>query len=188
MVYVDGHPLLVDAGNMVYNAKTFSDARYTLWNCRSMYHNVPLIGGFEQCAGAEYAARNFRALPDGASLDMAGAYPAEAGVLSAIRGALVTTDGVQIADEITLQAPEAVTFTMLAREKPEIRPDGIEFAHARMEISPMLAAAVEEIPVTDARMAKNWHGSLWRIALTAEAGRHHRLTIKISKNNFANQE
>ena len=32
----------------------------------------------------------FRALPDGASLDMAGAYPAEAGVLSAIRGALVT--------------------------------------------------------------------------------------------------
>lgn len=47
MVYVDGHPLLVDAGNMVYTAKTFSDARYTLWNCRSMYHNVPLIGGFE---------------------------------------------------------------------------------------------------------------------------------------------
>lgn len=188
MVYVDGHPLLVDAGNMVYTAKTFSDARYTLWNCRSMYHNVPLIGGFEQCAGAEYAARNFRALPDGASLDMAGAYPAEAGVLSAIRGALVTPDGVQIADKITLQAPEAVTFTMLAREKPEIRPDGIEFAHARMEISPMLAAVVEEIPVTDARMAKNWHGSLWRIALTAEAGRHHRLTIKISRNNFANQE
>lgn len=188
MVYVDGHPLLVDAGNMVYTAKTFSDARYTLWNCRSMYHNVPLIGGFEQCAGAEYAARNFRTLPDGASLDMAGAYPAEAGVLSAIRGAWVTTDGVQIADEITLQAPEAVVFTLIAREKPEIRPDGIEFAHARMEISPMPAAAVEEIPVTDARMAKNWHGSLWRIALTAEAGRHHRMTIKISRNNFANQE
>ena len=40
----------------------------------------------------------------------------------------------------------------------------------------------------DARMAKNWHGSLWRIALTAEAGRHHRLSIKISKNNFAKQE
>ena len=119
---------------------------------------------------------------------MAGAYPAEAGVLSAIRGALVTPDGVQIADEITLQAPKAVVFTLIAREKPEIRPDGIEFAHARMEIRPMLAAAVEEIPVTDARMAKNWHGSLWRIALTAEAGRHHRLTIKISRNNFANQE
>ena len=52
----------------------------------------------------------------------------------------------------------------------------------------MLAAAVEEIPVTDARMAKNWHGSLWRIALTAEAGKHHRLSIKISRNNFAKQE
>ena len=60
----------------------------------------------------------------------------------------------------------------------ELQPEG----------SALLAAAVEEIPVTDARMAKNWHGSLWRIALTAEAGRHHRLTIKISRNNFANQE
>ena len=108
--------------------------------------------------------------------------------LSAIRSAWVTPDGVQIADEITLQAPKAVVFTLMTREKPEIRPDGIEFAHARMEISPMLAATVEEIPVTDARMAKNWHGSLWRIALTAEAGRHHRLSIKISRNNFAKQE
>ena len=60
----------------------------------------------------------------------------------------------------------------------ELQPEG----------SALLAAAVEEIPVTDARMAKNWHGSLWRIALTAEAGRHHRLSIKISKNNFAKQE
>ena len=60
----------------------------------------------------------------------------------------------------------------------ELQPEG----------SALLAAAVEEIPVTDARMAKNWHGSLWRISLTAEAGRHHRLTIKISRNNFANQE
>ena len=60
----------------------------------------------------------------------------------------------------------------------ELQPEG----------SALLAAAVEEIPVTDARMAKNWHGSLWRIALTAEAGRHHRLSIKISRNNFANQE
>ncbi len=111
MVYVDGHPLLVDAGNMVYTAKTFSDARYTLWNCRSMYHNVPLIGGFEQCAGAEYAARNFRTLLDGASLDMAGAYPAEAGVLSAIRSALVTPDGVQLRTKSPCKRRKPSRFT-----------------------------------------------------------------------------
>ena len=81
---------------------------------------------------------------------------------------------------------------------PDVLPDEKDYTRAlslsrlaydlESLVSPMLAAAVEEIPVTDARMAKNWHGSLWRIALTAEAGRHHRLSIKISRNNFANQE
>lgn len=188
MVYADAHPLLVDAGNMVYTAKTFSDARYTLWNCRSAYHNVPLIGGFEQCAGTQYAARDFQALLNGASMDMAGAYPAEAGVLRALRTAAVTADGVEITDEIDLQAQQAVTFVLMAREKPDIRADGIAFAHAWLALPPESSAAAEEIPVTDARMAQSWPGSLWRITLTSPKQTHHRLTLRIRKNIFAYKE
>lgn len=153
-----------------------------------MYHNVPLIGGFEQCAGAEYAARNFRALPDGASLDMAGALRRKRACCRRFAAHWSRRTGFKLRTKSPCKRRKPFVFTLIAREKPEIRPGGIEFAHARMEIRPMLAAAVEEIPVTDARMAKNLHGSLWRIALTAEAGRHHRLSIKISRNNFANQE
>ena len=181
MVYADAHPLLVDAGNLVYTAKTFSDARYTLWNCRSAYHNVPLIGGCEQCAGTQYAARDFQALPDGASLDAAGAYPAEAGVLRALRTAKIAQDAVLLTDEIDLKAPEAVVFTLLAREKPTLCPGGIAFAHADMTCTPLLAAAVEEIPVTDARMAQSWSGSLWRITLTSPKQMRHRLALQIRK-------
>ena len=36
-----------------------------------------------------------------------------------------------------------------------------------MAFDPALHAAVEEMPVTDARMARNFHGSLWRLTLEA---------------------
>ena len=48
----DGEPAVIDAGNMVYTAKTFSEERYTLWNVRAEWHNVPLVGGQEQREGA----------------------------------------------------------------------------------------------------------------------------------------
>ena len=70
---------------MVYTAKTFSDCRYELWNCRAMYHNVPIIGGHEQQAGAQYAARDVQEDVLGMALDLAAAYPAEAGVLQCRR-------------------------------------------------------------------------------------------------------
>ncbi|MBQ7137870.1 MAG: heparinase II/III family protein, partial [Clostridia bacterium] len=40
LIMANGDMQLVDAGNMVYTAKTFSDRRYELWNCRADYHNV----------------------------------------------------------------------------------------------------------------------------------------------------
>ena len=65
-----GEPAVVDAGNMVYTAKTFSGERYTLWNVQSAWHNLPEFGGCGQRAGGEYAARNVACLPDGMQLDM----------------------------------------------------------------------------------------------------------------------
>ena len=85
LIMANGDMQLVDAGNMVYTAKTFSGRRYELWNCRADYHNVPIIGGCEQQPGRQYAAKNVEKLPDGMALDMAAAYPAEAGVQTCTR-------------------------------------------------------------------------------------------------------
>lgn len=85
IVYKNGEPVLIDIGVGVYTAKTFSKDRYELFNCRSAFHNVPLINGKEQCQGKKYQARNVRYKQTDRysefALDIAGAYPEEAHVM-----------------------------------------------------------------------------------------------------------
>ncbi|MDW7695674.1 heparinase II/III family protein [Flammeovirgaceae bacterium SG7u.111] len=86
LVYVNGNPILVDAGKGTYTAKTFSDERYSIWNNQSAYHNVPVINGMMQKDGREFAAIDVKYKASNSyarfSLDMAKAYPKEAGVVS----------------------------------------------------------------------------------------------------------
>lgn len=82
IVYKDEEPLLIDLGVGTYTAQTFSDKRYELSNCRSAYHNIPLINGVEQRDGKQYRAKNvkFSSKKDWAvmAFDIAEAYPLEA--------------------------------------------------------------------------------------------------------------
>ncbi|MFN2155857.1 MAG: heparinase II/III family protein, partial [Anaerolineae bacterium] len=85
IVYVDGKPLVVDAGVETYSRKTFSPQRYEIWTMQSAYHSLlPTVDGIMQAPGGEFAARSveYAADDDGAqfSLDIAGAYPQEAGI------------------------------------------------------------------------------------------------------------
>jgi hypothetical protein len=67
VVAVDGVPLLVDAGQPTYTAKTFGPDRYDIQAMQSGWHNVPAPFGSEQGAGTEYAAKVLAA-PDTKSL------------------------------------------------------------------------------------------------------------------------
>jgi hypothetical protein len=84
VIYADGQPMIVDVGSGTYTAKTFSRRRYDLWYTQSNYHNLPIINGRGQSAGRSFGARDVacRLTPELASLtmDIAGAYPPEAGV------------------------------------------------------------------------------------------------------------
>ena len=181
MVWVGGAPQVVDAGNMTYTGKTFSSERYTLWNIRSMYHNVPLIGGFEQVNGWERRARNVEKLPDGLRLDLAPAYPGEAGVRECGRTAACADKGCRVEDVIRLDAPQAVTEVFLLRHKPEVRDGGV--CAGAIHIAPDVPMTVEigEIPVTDPRMARNYPGSLWRVGFTTREAKEHRLGFEITE-------
>jgi len=171
----------VDAGNMTYTGKTFSGERYTLWNTRSMYHSVPLIGGFEQMNGWERKARNVERLPDGLRLDLAPAYPGEAGVRECGRTAVCTEEGCRVGDVIRLDSPQAVTEVFLLRHRPEVI--GGDVCAGAIRISPDKPMTVEigEIPVTDPRMARNFPGSLWRVGFTAREAKEHRLGFEITE-------
>lgn len=84
MIYLNGQPMIVDAGRGNYTARTFSSQRYELWFTRSDYHNVPLVNGIDQKAGRQYEATQVESTVNEkeASLRMniAGAYPPEAGI------------------------------------------------------------------------------------------------------------
>ena len=183
----DDEPLnmqIVDAGNMVYTAKTFSDRRYELWNCRAAYHNVPMIGDCEQQPGREYAAKDVVCLPDGMALDMADAYPAEAGVSRCFREMRVAKDRLTIRDEIALNEEKAVTWVFMLRQKPVFEPQGCLFAEADHRLwlnwlNKDLTWQVEEIKINDARMTKSYPGSLWRLTLTAPPQRQHNVVFEI---------
>ena len=178
MLYVDGDPVMVDAGNMVYTAKTFSEARYTLWNTRSGFHNLPLIGGCEQLAGPQYAARDCRKLDNGLELDMAGAYGPEACVTQAKRFVSVAMGMLTLEDNIRLTQAKPVTWVFMLRNKPELEPGLIHMGPVSMELEEDLTPTVEEIPITDTRMAGSYPGSLWRLTLTAKPDVcHHRVFL-----------
>ena len=183
LMAVNGEMQVVDAGNMIYTAKTFSDRRYELWNCRAAYHNVPMIGSYEQQPGRQYAAKNVECLPNGMSLDMADAYPAEAGVQSCCRKLLLNGSRLSVMDDITLDEARPVTWVFMLRDEPIIEQED-QCCHGRKtnffvewrDTEP-LTAAVEPVEITDGRMQKSYPGTLWRLTLTAEPARTHSVHI-----------
>jgi len=85
VVALGGVPVLVDAGRPTYTAQTFGPDRYGIWTMQSSWHGVPEIRGVAQPAGAQYAARDVRAVAGASTtsltLDLALCYP-KAGVRS----------------------------------------------------------------------------------------------------------
>ncbi len=114
LLYVNGHPALVDAGAGTYTRRTFSSERYDIWYTQSHYHNLPTINGHGQQAGRQFAAKKVRhkANRNGASfsLDIAGAYPPEAGVKSWNRELkLLRGQAVMLEDKFQLERNSGLT-------------------------------------------------------------------------------
>ena len=174
LLMAGGDMQVVDAGNMIYTAKTFSSRRYELWNCRAMYHNVPIIGECEQQPGRRYAAKDVEKLPDGMALDMADAYPAEAGVQCCRRRMTLGSGVFRVQDAIALDAPQPVTWVFMLRHAPALHAGGCTLESGfRIRWAEGLTAAVETIDITDGRMQNSYPGSLWRLTLTAAPAQNH---------------
>lgn len=183
VVFLKGEPVAVDIGNMTYTAKTFSSRRYELFNTRSKYHSVPEIGGMEQCVGMEYAASEVNRLQNGLSVDLAGAYPAQAGAVHAVRTWNVSEDGVfSLSDEVTLEEDREVCFPVILREKPVEDGDGLLSGGMRLTWTSdgPVHMAVEEIRVEDARLANSYPGSLWKLSWTSEPAQKHTFCLTMT--------
>ena len=124
VVFDNGQPVFIDVGSGTYTAKTFSSERYTLWNVRSLYHNLPFFGEAEQHNGAQFAARAVSCTTDGKksvlSMDIAGAYPNGAEKWEREISLDREKAEITVKDSFRLTSAERVGFTFMTQQKPEL--------------------------------------------------------------------
>lgn len=143
VVYVDGKPLLIDTGVEPYTAKNASPQRYDIWTMSTNYHNLPQVNGHAQAAGSEYVAKDvvYESTDEGVSyqLDIAKAYPEEAGVTSWQRRLDFERGGdVTLADTYTLAKADALKLHLMTVSDVRID-DGV--------------LTLEEVPLADGRVS-----------------------------------
>lgn len=179
IVFYQGKPLIIDVGVETYTAKTFSERRYEIWTMQSGFHNLPIINGVEQTPGRAYRAGTVSYQSTSHStqfeVDIAGAYPKEAGIVSWVRSYELRRDvcsEVNIRDTYELTRAEKLQFVFMLSSEPELRDDYVllnaggtqlVMKHKGVEFLPQ----VERIPIEDARLRPVWGKYLYRVMFTA---------------------
>ena len=181
IVYKDGRPVLIDVGVETYTAKTFSAQRYEIWTMQSAYHNLPSFDGVMQCDGDAFAARDVTtALGESAveiEMELAGAYPPEAGVRSYRRQVRLDKGrGITITDRHEGDRP--ATLSLMLAAEPVIASDLVTLPGlATIAIAGGGMPLVEVIEIGDPRLRLAWPARLYRV-LVPLAGDELRLTIE----------
>ncbi|MBN1767299.1 MAG: heparinase II/III family protein [Prolixibacteraceae bacterium] len=175
VVYFDGEPLIIDVGVGTYTSKTFSKERYDIWTMQSGFHNLPKINGIDQKDGASYKAANLKYKKHKTevvfSLDIAGAYPAEAKVKSWTRTFKFNRKKeIEITENYCLHEYEKTTEIMLMTCcEPSITDKGVVLkmkdSQRLIAFDNSLTPTIEYIKITDQRLLKSWKPDMWRIKL-----------------------
>ncbi|WP_218093163.1 heparinase II/III family protein [Paenibacillus solanacearum] len=182
VVYADGLPVLIDVGVEEYSAKTFSAQRYEIWTMQSGYHSLPAIGGRMQQDGIAFRATDaqYASEPDRTelTLDIAGAYPPEAGIASWTRTCRLIRSPQAVVELEERYAfadgaggPFALNFMTCCQ--PQVDSGGgrivlrcSESTALAMEYdAAALSPAVETIPLEDKKLRNAWGDCLYRIVL-----------------------
>jgi len=129
-----GEQVLADLGCGEYNRDYFSSRRYTILCNRSLGHSVPLLDGFEQCAGAEYAGL-MRCEGERVLIDMTGAYPVSP-VQSCLRRFDLKPDGFDLADTFSYAEPCPVMERFVSLMEPEISGNRVLLCDAELCAGP----------------------------------------------------
>jgi hypothetical protein len=185
VVYLDGQPMIVDAGVGTYTAKTFSPQRYEIWTMQSAYHSLPTIDGVMQAPGREFAARAVKYSMDNGKaelqLDIAAAYPSEAHVQNWLRTIrLQRNKEVLVKENYRLTAPaKEITLSWLTpcqvRETTSgslrllsTMTGGAKAAELELLYNASdFSVRLEEVTLDDERLSSVWGAKLTRILLVA---------------------
>jgi len=200
VVYRDGRPLLIDPGVENYSRKTFSSRRYEIWTMQSAWHNLPTLNGVQQAPGRDHRADGAEMTSEGAlttfRLNIAGAYPEEAGVIHWWRTLRLERPGrVTLHDAYRLKAaPRSLVLHLMtpcavvAESPGQLRlerraiGEGRESASGAVTFDPALfTARVETLPMEDDILKKIWGEAIFRIHLESiHPGAEGEWTVRFS--------
>jgi len=181
IVYKNGTGFLIDTGNMTYSKDTFNENRYNIWTNRSEYHNLPIIHGFGQYKGKEYAATDVEYMKTDTevslSMNLKEAYENRDEIHKWIRkiehsfnsNEFVVTEDFSFAEEfeyeLCFMTPQNATYvngilTLKDANGAELQ---LVFEDADFDFK------VDEIKLEDEILRSNWGDYLYRVRLCAKA-------------------
>ncbi|GBU07353.1 heparinase [Bacteroidales bacterium] len=179
ILYHNNFPVFIEAGVGTYTRQTFSAERYSIWTMQSNYHNLPLINGFAQSFGSKYRSADvvFDAKKSIFSLNLAKAYPEEAGIVYWKRSYQLKNEGLSIEDDFKLKhAKENNQINFLSQQKPDIAKAGtivIDVDGTKIKMTydkSLFEPLVEKIDLPDKRLSRVWGDNIYRLSLRAKKG------------------
>lgn len=185
ILHVGSEPVFIDAGAEAYTGQTFGYDRYSLWQMRSAWHNLPMINGTEQIFGAEFMARDTRCHISlrRFSADISQAYSEAARCRSWVRRYSLRRETLRITDRFDLYSrvlPDTVNFLIQGtviipdsscNKRAESRRKEILIVNGnvsvRMTFPSSMSVYVTERRLDDEVMQKNWGSLLRRISFVS---------------------
>ncbi len=173
VVYYGGNPVLIDTGVGGYKKETFGPKRYTLTTHSSGYHNTVNVGEYLQCHGAQYRTEHesYDESSGKVSMQIKGAYPKEAGIISYVRECGIEDAKAVITDKFELDGEREVDIHFVTHREPKLL-DGcrVQLTEGRvMRYDERLSAEIEAYPAYDNVIESRWKASeLYNIHLRAK--------------------
>ena len=189
VLYYGGRPVFVDPSRGSYNNAYFGSERYNRWYTKSSYHSVPTVNGIEEGVGVAYASKDeiFDADNRTVTMELGGAFPTEAGIISMKRTCSIAGGEARITDTVKAHKESDIRFNYLTVDEPRIVKDGVlAIAEGRSFIyNTDLTLEIEKVtntylPFEDLDIERLWQRPcLWRIVLKKRAAEAEaRITVK----------
>lgn len=172
-LWADNYPIIIDAGVGTYTRQTFSSERYNIWTMQSGWHNLPVINGYEQPHGRNFKASDMKANKNSVELNIADAYPEEAGINNWTRSYSVKGREVKVTDRFDLEevkTSNVVNFLSwgdIDISKPGTVDINANGHKATLKYNPsQFDVKVTDQELPDTRLSNVWGSKISRISLT----------------------
>lgn len=179
IVFHDGNPVIVDIGPEAYTAPRYK------FSVQSAYHNLPTVGDVMQSnRRPDYRATDLRYSTDDSratvSMNLATAYPAEAGITHWTRTLVLdrAANRIRLREDFQLQKEVPVQLSFMtpcipaleSKGKVVLNPsDASARSIALMYDAALITPTIDKIDLTDDWLVSRWGKTIYRLLLSSAA-------------------